>query len=63
MPAPTSIAVVIPAYRVAEQIADVIAKIPPYIRHIIVVDDASPAHSVTLENFSYSRVSPAQPVH
>jgi len=37
-----SIAVVIPAYRVADRIAEVIGRIPPGIRHIIVVDDASP---------------------
>ena len=37
-----SIAVVVPAYRVAAHIADVIARIPPEVRHIIVVDDASP---------------------
>ncbi|NOT54640.1 MAG: glycosyltransferase family 2 protein [Deltaproteobacteria bacterium] len=39
-----SIAVVIPAYRVALLIADVIARIPPEVAHIIVVDDASPDH-------------------
>lgn len=37
-----SVAVVIPAYRVAKQIGEVIAKIPPVVRHIVVVDDASP---------------------
>lgn len=37
-----SIAVVIPAYRVENQISSVIASIPNYIDHIIVVDDASP---------------------
>jgi glycosyltransferase involved in cell wall biosynthesis len=37
-----SIAVVIPAYRVERQISSVIASIPSYIDHIIVVDDASP---------------------
>ena len=35
------IAVVIPAYRVAAQIARVVAEIPDDVRHIIVVDDAS----------------------
>jgi len=39
---PTSIAVIIPAYRVATRIAGVLAKIPPEVRHVIVVDDASP---------------------
>jgi glycosyltransferase involved in cell wall biosynthesis len=34
--------VVIPAYRVASSIRDVIAKVPPYVRHVIVVNDASP---------------------
>ncbi len=37
-----SIAVVIPAYRVASQIAGVIAGVPADVRHILVVDDASP---------------------
>lgn len=37
-----SIAVVIPAYRVAPHITGVIARIPAGVRHIIVVDDASP---------------------
>lgn len=37
-----SIAVVIPAYRVEDQILSVISSIPNYIDHIIVVDDASP---------------------
>jgi dolichol-phosphate mannosyltransferase len=37
-----SIAVVIPAYRVATLIAGIIARIPPEVSHIIVVDDASP---------------------
>ena len=37
-----SIAVVIPAYRVADRIAGVISRIPQQVRHIIVVDDASP---------------------
>jgi len=37
-----AIAVVILAYRVASLITDVIARIPPEVGHIIVVDDASP---------------------
>ncbi len=37
-----SIAVVIPAYRVASLITDVIARVPSAVGHIIVVDDASP---------------------
>jgi len=36
------IAVVIPAYRVEQNIQEVLRGIPAYIRHIIVVDDASP---------------------
>src|SRR5262245_16244469 len=37
-----SIAVVIPAYRVASFITDVITRVPSEVTHIIVVDDASP---------------------
>ena len=37
-----SIAVVIPAYRVEQYIETVLADVPGYIRHIIVVNDASP---------------------
>lgn len=36
------VAVVIPAYRVAPRVADVVARIPGWVRHIVVVDDASP---------------------
>lgn len=36
------IAVVIPCYRVEREISAVIASLPRYIKHIIVVDDASP---------------------
>ena len=36
-----SIAAVIPAYRVAGQIAGVLRDLPPYLKHVIVVDDAS----------------------
>jgi glycosyltransferase involved in cell wall biosynthesis len=36
------IGVVIPAYKVAGQIADVIARIPAFVSQIVVVDDASP---------------------
>ena len=39
------LAVVIPAYRVAGQILDVLASIPKDVAHIIVVDDACPDHS------------------
>jgi glycosyltransferase involved in cell wall biosynthesis len=34
--------VVIPAYRVERELGAVLASIPPYIRHIVVVNDASP---------------------
>jgi len=37
-----SIAVVIPAYRVAGHVQSVVARVPSVVRHIIVVDDASP---------------------
>lgn len=36
------IATVIPAYRVERDIESVVSGLPPYIKHIIVVDDASP---------------------
>ena len=36
------IAIVIPCYRVEKQIHEVIAALPRYLKHIIVVDDASP---------------------
>lgn len=36
------IAVVIPAYRVGREIASVLGGLPRYVRHVIVVDDASP---------------------
>src|SRR5436190_4388572 len=36
------IVVVMPAYRAAATLAEVIARIPPGIRHVLVVDDASP---------------------
>jgi glycosyltransferase involved in cell wall biosynthesis len=36
-----SIAAVIPAYRVAGQIAAVLRGLPPYLKHVVVVDDAS----------------------
>jgi len=37
-----NLAVVIPAYKVAGEIRTVIGELPDYLRHIIVVDDASP---------------------
>ncbi|MEW5941972.1 MAG: glycosyltransferase family 2 protein, partial [Chloroflexota bacterium] len=43
-----SIAAVIPAYRVEREIASVLADLPAYLRHIIVVDDASPDATAAL---------------
>ena len=37
-----TVAVVIPAYRVAAHIAEVIGSVPPFVTMIVVVDDASP---------------------
>ena len=37
-----SIVAVIPCYRVEKEIQSVLQEIPPYIKHIVVVDDASP---------------------
>jgi len=42
------IATVIPAYRVERDIETVLQNIPPYIKHIIIVDDASPDSSADL---------------
>jgi len=43
-----NLAVVIPAYRVAGEIETVINELPEYLKHIIVVDDASPDHTSEL---------------
>ena len=43
-----NLAVVIPAYRVADTIEVVIKELPKYLRHIIVVDDASPDNTSAL---------------
>jgi glycosyltransferase involved in cell wall biosynthesis len=43
-----TIATVIPAYRVERDIESVLQNLPPYIKHIIVVDDASPDSSADL---------------
>ncbi len=43
-----NIAAVIPAYRVGDDIQSVLSGLPPYIKHIIVVDDASPDSSADL---------------
>lgn len=42
------IAAVIPCYRVEREIESVLRAVPPYIRHIIVVDDASPDSTADL---------------
>ncbi len=39
------IAVVIPCYRVADRVVDVIARVPPEVVAIVCVDDACPDHS------------------
>ena len=38
----SAIAAVIPCYRVEREIAALLASLPHYLKHIIVVDDASP---------------------
>lgn len=43
-----SIAIIIPAYKVERDIEQVIAGLPIYIKHIIVVDDASPDSTLDL---------------
>jgi glycosyltransferase involved in cell wall biosynthesis len=39
------VVVVIPCYRVSQQVAGVIGSVPAFVRHIVVVDDACPEHS------------------
>jgi glycosyltransferase involved in cell wall biosynthesis len=41
----TSVAVVVPCYKVADSILEVISQIPDFVRHIIVVDDGCPQKS------------------
>jgi len=43
-----NIAAIIPAYRVEQDIKAVLSGLPPYIRHVIVVDDASPDSTADL---------------
>ncbi len=51
------IAVVIPAYRAATHIQKVLAGIPPFVRHIVVVDDCSPDNTAALvSTLSDSRI-------
>ena len=46
------IAAVIPCYRVEREIQSVLATVPAYVKHIIVVDDASPDSTADLVNAS-----------
>ena len=46
--AKSDIAVVIPCYRVGREIGPLIANLPPFLKHIIVVDDASPDETATI---------------
>lgn len=48
----TCIAAVIPCYRVEREIQSVLATVPAYVKHIIVVDDASPDSTADLVNAS-----------
>ena len=50
-----NLAVIIPAYRVADTIEVVLSELPNYLRHIIVVDDASPDNTSELVNALASR--------
>jgi len=50
-----NLAVVIPAYHAAETIEAVLGELPAYIRHIIVVDDASPDNTSELVEAIASR--------
>ena len=50
-----NLAVVIPAYRVADSIEAVLSELPNYLRHIIVVNDASPDNTSELVNALASR--------
>ena len=50
-----NLAVVIPAYHVEDTIEVVIKELPAYLRHIIVVDDASPDNTSALVNALASR--------
>jgi len=43
-----SIAAVLPAYRVEAQIQGVLRELPPYLKHVVVVDDASPDRTAAL---------------
>lgn len=43
-----NIAVVIPCYRVEREIGAVLLAVPGYIRHILVIDDASPDHTAEI---------------
>jgi glycosyltransferase involved in cell wall biosynthesis len=47
-----NIAAVIPCYRVEREIESVLCAVPPYIKHIIVVDDASPDSTAELVTYA-----------
>ncbi len=46
--AKSDVAVVIPCYRVEHKIGPLIASLPPFLKHIIVVDDASPDETAAI---------------
>ncbi len=50
-----NIAAVIPAYRVENEIESVLRGLPSYLKHVIVVDDASPDHTADLVAASAER--------
>ena len=45
-----TVAVVIPAYRVERQIGGVLQRMPRFVDHVFVVDDASPDGTVSVES-------------
>jgi dolichol-phosphate mannosyltransferase len=51
------IAAVIPAYRVEGQIESVLRALPPYLKHVVVVDDASPDSTARLVTAAAKRDS------
>ena len=59
LPVKQSVAVVIPAFRVSEQIVEVVNSIPEFVDHIFVVDDACPdgSGSIAQKNTNDKRVS------
>lgn len=52
-----SIAVVVPCYQVERTITEVVSQIPDYVKHIILVDDASPGNTPKiLDKLCYGRI-------